>query len=59
MNNISYIWESCGCGTLGKMCVVDQEGEDCNAWAKLHDLKEDASTCTVCGKRHKFELQTA
>lgn len=56
---ISYIWESCGCGTLGKLCIVDEVGEDCNAFGKLAELRSEAVTCGVCGGVHKFELETA
>lgn len=57
--NTHYIIESCGCGNNGQICVVDEQGEDCNAWSKLKELKEDAQACKFCGRVPKFNLITA
>lgn len=50
-----WILERCGCvDSQAQMPVADDEGEDCNAYEKLHNWNGDASVCEACGQKYRY-----
>lgn len=51
--NYHFVIEECNC-EKAQLCIADDDGEDCNAYDKLDELKMTGSKlCPACAKEIK------